>query len=63
VWRAGTAAQNGGEAPAPQAQCATPLGLTLCDQLGHAVLRPSSQRAIPLQTGRIEVPALDAQPW
>jgi hypothetical protein len=34
VWRAGTAAQNWGEAPAPQAQCATPLGLTLSEGLG-----------------------------
>jgi hypothetical protein len=35
VWCAGTAAQNWGEAPAPQAQCATPLGLTLSE-----VVRP-----------------------
>jgi hypothetical protein len=34
VWRAGTAAQNWGEAPAPQAQCATPLGLSLSEGLG-----------------------------
>jgi hypothetical protein len=34
VWRAGTAAQNWGEVPAPQAKCATPLGLTLCEGLG-----------------------------
>jgi hypothetical protein len=33
VWRAGTAAKNWGEAPAPQAQCATPLGLTLSEGL------------------------------
>jgi hypothetical protein len=37
VWRAGTAAQNWGEAPAPQAQCATPLGLSLSEGLGLAV--------------------------
>jgi putative addiction module component (TIGR02574 family) len=36
VWRAGTAAQNWGEAPAPHAQCATPLGLTLSEGLGGA---------------------------
>jgi hypothetical protein len=35
VWRAGTAAQNWGEAPAPQAQCATPLGLSLSEGLGR----------------------------
>jgi hypothetical protein len=35
VWRAGTAAQNWGEAPAPQAQCATPLGLSLSEWLGR----------------------------
>jgi hypothetical protein len=35
VWRAGTAAQNWGKAPAPQAQCATPLGLSLSEGLGH----------------------------
>jgi hypothetical protein len=35
VWRAGTAAQNWGRAPAPQAQCATPLGLTLSEGLGR----------------------------
>jgi hypothetical protein len=34
VWRAGTAVQNWGEAPAPQAQCATPLGLSLSEGLG-----------------------------
>jgi hypothetical protein len=34
VWRAGAAAQNWGEAPAPQAQCATPLGLSLSEGLG-----------------------------
>jgi hypothetical protein len=34
VWRAGTAAQNWGYAPAPQAQCATPLGLSLSEGLG-----------------------------
>jgi hypothetical protein len=34
VWRAGTAAQNWGEAPAPPAQCATPLGLSLSEGLG-----------------------------
>jgi hypothetical protein len=34
VWRAGTAAQNWGEAPASQAQCATPLGLSLSEGLG-----------------------------
>jgi hypothetical protein len=39
VWRAGTAAQNWGEAPAPQAQCATPLGLSLSEGLGIAHLR------------------------
>jgi hypothetical protein len=35
VWRAGHAAQNGPKAPAPQAQCATPLGLTLSEWLGR----------------------------
>jgi hypothetical protein len=35
VWRAGIAAQNWGEAPAPQAQCATPLGLSLSEGLGR----------------------------
>jgi hypothetical protein len=35
VWRAGTAAQNWGEAPAPQAECATPLGLSLSEGLGR----------------------------
>jgi hypothetical protein len=35
VWRAETAAQNWGAAPAPQAQCATPLGLTLSEGLGR----------------------------
>jgi hypothetical protein len=35
VWRAGAAAQNWGEAPAPQAQCATPLGLSLSEGLGR----------------------------
>jgi hypothetical protein len=34
VWCAGTAAQNWGEAPTPQAQCATPLGLSLSEGLG-----------------------------
>jgi hypothetical protein len=37
VWHAGTVAQNWGEAPAPQAQCATPLGLSLSEGLGVAV--------------------------
>jgi hypothetical protein len=37
VWRAGTAAQNWGEAPAPQAQCATPLGLSLSEGLGRTL--------------------------
>jgi hypothetical protein len=37
VWRAGHAAQNWGEAPATQAQCATPLGLTLSEGLGLAL--------------------------
>jgi hypothetical protein len=36
VWRAGTAAQNWGEAPAPQAKCATPLGLSLSKGLGRS---------------------------
>jgi hypothetical protein len=40
VWRAGTAAQNWGEAPAPQAQCATPLGLTLSEGLGRMLREP-----------------------
>jgi hypothetical protein len=40
VWRAGTAAQNWGEAPAPQAQCAAPLGLSLSEGLGIAARRP-----------------------
>jgi hypothetical protein len=39
VWRAGTAAQNWGEAPAPQAQCATPLGLSLSEGLGRTRAR------------------------
>jgi hypothetical protein len=38
VWRAGTAAQNWGKAPAPQAQCATPLGLSLSEGLGVTAL-------------------------
>jgi hypothetical protein len=37
VWRAGTAAQNWGEAPAPQGQCATPLGLSLSEGLGRSL--------------------------
>jgi hypothetical protein len=40
VWRAGTAAQNWGEAPAPQAQCATPLGLSLSEGLGRTCSKP-----------------------
>jgi hypothetical protein len=43
VWRAGTAAQNWGEAPAPQAQCATPLGLSLSEGLG---LSPSTDNKV-----------------
>jgi hypothetical protein len=39
VWCAGTAAQNWGEAPAPQAQCATPLGLSLSEGLGVCAQR------------------------
>jgi hypothetical protein len=39
VWRAGTAAQNWGEAPAPQAQCATPLGLSLSEGLGRMLCK------------------------
>jgi hypothetical protein len=39
VWRTGTAAQNWGEAPAPQAQCATPLGLSLSEGLGRSFCR------------------------
>jgi hypothetical protein len=41
VWRAGTAAQNWGEAPAPQAQCATPLGLSLSEGLGRTARAPA----------------------
>jgi hypothetical protein len=43
VRRAGTAAQNWGEAPAPQAQCATPLGLSLSEGLGGAKLRGEAE--------------------
>jgi hypothetical protein len=42
VWRAGTAAQNWGEAPAPQAQCATPLGLSLSEGLGVTLAEPQN---------------------
>jgi hypothetical protein len=45
VWRAGTAAQNWGEAPAPQAQCATPLGLSLSEGLGRTARTPGGPTA------------------
>jgi hypothetical protein len=45
AWRAGTAAQNWGEAPAPQAQCATPLGLTLSEGLGRMLREPCFKAA------------------
>jgi hypothetical protein len=44
-WRAGTAAQNWGEAPAPQAQCATPLGLSLSEGLGRTARTPGRPSA------------------
>jgi hypothetical protein len=45
VWRAGTAAQNWGEAPAPQAQCVTPLGLSLSEGLGRTARAPGRPSA------------------
>jgi hypothetical protein len=52
VWRAGTAAQNWGEAPAPQAQCATPLGLSLSEGLGRTSRTPGRPTATETHSNR-----------
>jgi hypothetical protein len=52
VWRAGTAAQNWGKAPAPQAQCATPLGLSLSEGLGRTARTPGRPIATETHTNR-----------